>query len=184
MIPHPIKITRRRGVLALLLFASVGCGLWWQSTRLNEMERQLVGAWTRSEVETDGSTFAQDWLFHPDHTCHLHNSNHRAARPGRPARHVDQSTEGTWRVRKGQLCIDPERPALKRLNLMGMSVFHNIRSCLTGKKTGIIDGELAQARVEAVEERSMTLTWWDPWKQADTPTQVWSRQVVTVENIP
>ena len=184
MIPHPIKITRRRGVLALLLFASVGCGLWWQSTRLNEMERQLVGARTRSGVETDGSTFAQDWLFRPDHTFHLHNSYHWAARPGRPARHDDRSTEGTWRLRKGQLCIDPERPALKRLNLMGMYVFHNIRRCLTGKKTRIIDGELEQARVEAVEERSLTVTWWDPWKQADTPTQVWSRQVVTEESIP
>lgn len=53
--PFPRQLAARRLLIGLGLLVALVAGVWWNSTRLNETERKLVGAWESVEEPTPGS---------------------------------------------------------------------------------------------------------------------------------
>ncbi len=173
----PVQMSRRQKWLGGLVAALVlYWGVAWWANRLTVTEQAIVSHWTHRRTYPNGRYLLMRWEFRSNHTCHIHNTNIVAATSSQPARQFEDITEATWKVRDGQLLIDPERPIWKRLNMSGMQAYHRVRNALTGTKVRIIDGELCTGRVSDVGADHFTVTWWDPYKEADSGTIIWTRE--------
>lgn len=161
--------------MGLLLLVGVSCGFWWRTTQLNEMERQFVGQWTTTEKYEDGSTVTRNWELRSDRTSHFRNQYHWTTAPGRRARNEHSGGEMNWSIRGGRLMVTPVHPIPKRLNVLWMLTRWRVQNAIYGTPGIVMDREGSNGRLSAVEADSFTVTWWDPDKQVEHSTVVYTR---------
>lgn len=174
--PIDAKSRRRLWLLYGLLFLTTAGGVvgWWM-TQLNELERQFLGQWTTMEEYDDGSTVTRTWELRRDRTVHIHNQYHWIAALGRPAWIEEAHAEMTLSIRGGRLLFNPIHPTPKRLNVLWKLTCGRVRNAFNGTPGIVMDVEGSNGRLSAVEADSFTVTWWDPEKQVEHSTVIYTR---------
>ena len=80
-----------------------------------------------------------------------------------------------WSIRGGRLMVTPVHPIPKRLNVLWMLTRWRVQNAIYGTPGIVMDREGSNGRLSAVEADSFTVTWWDPDKQVEHSTVVYTR---------
>lgn len=175
--PHPMKIVRRWGAFVLLLVVGIGSIVWWRVTRLSELEQWFVGQWTTTEQYDDGSTCTRTWQLRKDRSLDYCNQYSWVAALGRPARIEESHGVVSWSIRDGRLLLNPNHSASKRMQVLWMLTRWRVRNAINGVSGIVMDHEGSNGRLSAVSAETFTVTWWEPHKQLESGTVVFTRVV-------
>lgn len=177
MMSPQLEMARRWGILALLLVVGIGSIVWWRLTRLNELEQWFVGQWTTSESFEDGSTCTRTWQVRSDRSLHFRNQYHLVASLGKPASNEEDYGVMSWSIRDGRLLLNPNHSASKRMQVLWILTRWRVRNAMQGVSGIVMDHEGSNGRLSAVGAETFTVTWWEPDKQMEYDTVVFSRVV-------
>ncbi len=161
----------------LLLLAALGGLIAWRGNRLSTLEQQFVGQWTTTELYEDGSTCTRTWQLRSDRSLHYHNLYHWGAAPRRAANVEEREGVMTWSIREGRLLLNPNYPAPKRLQVLWQLTRWRVRNAIQGVSGIVMDYEGSNGRLSAISPDTFTVTWWDPVKQLEYDTVVYTRVV-------
>ncbi len=162
---------------ALLLLAALGGLTAWRGNRLSTLEQQFVGQWTTTELYEDGSTCTRTWQLRSDRSLHYHNLYHWVAAPGRAANTEEMKGVMNWSIRDGRLLLNPIHPTAKRLRVLWILARWRVRNAMQGVSGIVMDYEGSNGRLSAVGAETFTVTWWEPDKQMEYDTVVFTRVV-------
>ena len=162
---------------ALLLLAALGGLTAWWVNQLNELEQWFVGQWTTTELYEDGSTSTRTWQVRSDRSLQFHNLYHWVAAPGRAANIKVKEGVMNWSIREGRLLLNPIHPAPKRLQVLWQLTRWRVRNAIQGVFGIVKDPEGSNGRLSAISPDTFTVTWWDPVKQLEYDTVVYTRVV-------
>ncbi len=171
---------RSRWLCAMLLLATIAGLFWWRVTRLNDLEQQFVGQWTKTEQHPDGSTLIQHLTLRRHRTAHLHTSAFWAASRGMPQKQ-EYNSDLSWAIVDGQLQFDTRSLASGDLRGNLTRTLHRARNRVFKTSCGCDRGGQTTGRLSRVGADTFSVSWLYPEFGGEKEMETYVRVVTGVK---